>query len=176
MSEQRRKPRRGVRPRERSDQFVHHIVDIDQMQLHRRVVHRDRQIVGDIVAEGRNGRVIIRTAPFAEKIRKTVNQYFRAGLFGIVEQQLLAGTFGLAVRIVQSRLNRRRNHHRAGIAMFFQRGEKRRREPEIASHKLRRVLRTVDTREVEDEIRIPAIGIEFFRRTVQIVFIERKVS
>ena len=81
----------------------------------------------------------------------------------------IAGTFGLAVRIVQSRLNRRRNHHRAGIAMFFQRGEKRRREPEIASHKLRRVLRTVDTREVEDEIRIPAIGIEFFRRTVQIV-------
>lgn len=119
MSEQRRKPRRGVRPRERSDQFVHHIVDIDQMHDHRRVVHRDRQIVGDIVAEGRNGRVIIRTAPFAEKIRKTVNQYFRAGLFGIVEQQLLAGTFGLAVRIVQSRLNRRRNHHRQVLPCFF---------------------------------------------------------
>ena len=93
-------------PRERPDQFVHHVVDIDQMQFHRRVVHRDRKVVRDIVAERSDCRIVIRTAPFAEKIRKTVNQYFRAGLFGIVEQQLFAGTLGLAVGIVQRRLDR----------------------------------------------------------------------
>lgn len=60
--------------------------------------------------------------------------------------------------------------------MFFQCVEQRRREAEIALHKLHRVLRTVHTRKIENEVRILAVQVQFFRRTVQIVFIERKIS
>ena len=60
--------------------------------------------------------------------------------------------------------------------MLFQRVEQRRREPEVALHKLRRVLRTVHARKIENEVRILAVQVQFFRRTAQIVFIERKIS
>ena len=60
--------------------------------------------------------------------------------------------------------------------MFFQCVEQRRREAEIALHKHHRVLRTVHTRKIENEVRILAVQVQFFRRTVQIVFIERKIS
>ena len=60
--------------------------------------------------------------------------------------------------------------------MFFQCVEQRRREAEVALHKFRRVLRTVHARKIENEVRIFAVQVQFFRRTVQIVFIERKIS
>ena len=59
--------------------------------------------------------------------------------------------------------------------MFFQCIEQRRSKAEVTFHKLRRVLRTIYAREIEDEVCVPAVRIEFCRRTLQIVFIKCNV-
>ena len=56
--------------------------------------------------------------------------------------------------------------------MFLQRIEQSGSKTEIALHEFFVILRTVDSGQIEHEIAIPAIGIEFFGRTVQVVLID----
>ena len=46
----------------------HHVVDVDQVHVARRVGDLDRQVVGDVVAERGDDRVVVRPAPLAEDV------------------------------------------------------------------------------------------------------------
>ena len=54
--------------------FIDQIINVEQFQFHRRVVHRVRQVVGDGVAERCNGTILIGSAPLAEEVRETVDE------------------------------------------------------------------------------------------------------
>ena len=61
------------------------------------VIHRDRQIVCDIIAEGSHGRVVIRSAPLSEQIREAVHQYLCTRFFAICKDQFLSRLFAPSV-------------------------------------------------------------------------------
>ena len=82
-------------PRERRQQFRHKVVNVNQLQLRRRVIDRNRQVVSEVVTERRHGGIVIRAAPFAEYIGETVNQRLRAGLGGIGPQASFASPYSL---------------------------------------------------------------------------------
>lgn len=93
------------------DHLIYQVVDVEQLQLDCRIVDLDRQIVGDVVAEGCYSGVVVRAAPFAEKIRESVDQHFGSRLVSIVEEEFFAGLLALAVIAFsvtpyQGRLNR----------------------------------------------------------------------
>ena len=156
--------------RQGGDQLVDHIIHIDKVHHHLRIIHLDRQVVRDIVTESRHCTVIVRTAPFPEHVRKTIDQDLRPSLSGILEQEVLSCPLRLAIRIVQRRLRRRRDHHRTGIAVFLQRIQQEGSETEISLHKLRLVFRTVHPGQVKDKIGILAIDVQFGRVAVRIIF------
>ncbi len=79
--------------------FVNEVVDIEQFQLHRRVVDLNREIVGDIVAERCHGGVVVRPAPLAEEVGETIDKHICTGLFGILEEQFLASFLTFAVGV-----------------------------------------------------------------------------
>ena len=94
-------------PRQGGDQLVHHVIYIDKVHHHLRIIHLDRQVIRYIVAECRHRTVIVRTAPFPKNIRKTIDQDSRTRLFGILEQKVLSRPLRLAIRIIQRSLRRR---------------------------------------------------------------------
>lgn len=71
---------------QREYHLVDEVVDIEKFEFNRRVVDLDGQVVGNVVAECRNCRVVVRAAPFAEKVREAVYKNLSAGLGGVVEE------------------------------------------------------------------------------------------
>jgi len=130
--------------------------------------------VGDVVAERSNGGVVIRPAPFAEKVRETVDQYFRSGLPGIVKEQFFAGFFALSIGVSgitadQCCLYGTGQHHRTAVAVLLERCEQRRREAEVAFLEVPGILRTVDAREIEHEVGPGTVFVKLLRRGVDII-------
>lgn len=108
------------------EHFFHEVVDKKHLELDRRGVDRDRQVVCNIIAERTDGAVVVRFHPLADKIREAVNQHLRSGFLGIGEEQILAGSLGESVFLCaesprKRRLNRRRQHNGTCIMVFFQR-------------------------------------------------------
>ncbi len=68
--------------------FLNQIVDKEHFQFNIRIVHSDRQIICDVIAECTNSRIIIWSYPFTHKIRETVNHNSVAVLFTISKEQL----------------------------------------------------------------------------------------
>ena len=52
------------------------VIDVEQLKFYTWVVDRDGEVVGDVVAEGGYGTIIIGTAPFAVEVGETIHQYF----------------------------------------------------------------------------------------------------
>ena len=69
--------------------FVHEVVDVEELQLHAGVVDGVGQVVGEGVAEGGDGAVVVGTAPFAEKVREAEDQYLGARLFAVFQEEVL---------------------------------------------------------------------------------------
>ena len=119
----------AVRPAgQRCQQLRDKVVNVDQLQLRRGVVDRNRQVVRNIVAERRHGGIVIRSAPLAEHVGEAVNQRLRTGLGGIGPQQLFAGKLCLAVfaaRIAPDErcLRGTGQHHGAAVARVLQCGK-----------------------------------------------------
>ena len=68
------------------------------LQIENRLFFRlDWEVIGDIVAERGDGRIIVRAAPFSVKVRETVDEYFRTGLLAVFEEKILAGFLAPAV-------------------------------------------------------------------------------
>ena len=161
-------------PAQAGDHLVHQVVDIQQLQLHRRVIDRIRQVIGNRVAERRDGAVVVGPAPFAEEVREAVHQHFGACVLAVLEEQILprllaAAVLGVPETARQRSLLARRQHHRARIPMLPQRIQQGRCEPEIPAHELSRILRPVHPREVEHEVRLRAPAVQLLRRGIEVV-------
>ena len=158
------------------DQFIHKIIYIHQLHLRAAVIYLNRQIVGDVVAEGCHGTVIIRPAPFSEKIREAIHKYLRPGLFRIIEEEFLPCLLALAIFPIgitphKSGLDRAGKHHRAFIAVLLESIKQGGSKAEIALHKLLGILRAVHPGKIEDKVTIRAKSIQLLRRRVHIIFI-----
>ena len=156
--------------------LVHKVVDVQQLQFHRRVVDPDRKALGQIVAEGGYRRVVVRTAPLAEEVREPVDQHPRPGCGGVHEEQVLARLLAPPVLAVseaarEGGLDRGGQHHGAGVPVLSECVEKGGREAEVALHELHVVLRAVHAREVEHEVAVAAPCIQLLRGRVEVVFI-----
>ena len=130
-----------------------------------------------IIAKRSHGAVIIRLTPLAEQIREAIYQHLCARFLCISEKQFFSRFLAPAVFAVvsadQSCLNRGRKHHGAFVFMLFQRIQKRGGKTEISFSEFGGIFRTVHPRQIKDEIRFFAVFIQFFRRTVEIVFVHR---
>ena len=109
--------------------LVHEVVDVEQLQLHRRVVDLDGEAVCDIVAECGHCGVVVRTAPLAEDVWEAVDEHPRAGLGGVAEEELLARLLAPAVLAVSETagegcLYGGREHHGTGVPVLFEGVEK----------------------------------------------------
>ena len=82
---------------ERADHLLDQIVDVEDLHLYASVIDLDREVIGDIVAERGDGRIVVRTAPFSVKVRETIDEYFRTGLLAVFEEEILAGFLAPAV-------------------------------------------------------------------------------
>ena len=157
----------------RVEHFGNQVVDIQKLEHCRTVVHGYRQIVCGVVAKGRDRAVIVRAAPLAEKIRKTVHQNFRARLFPVCKNKVFARLLASAVLAViapdKGRLNGRRNHHGAFVAVFFERIQKHGRKAEITLPEFLGVFRAVNSRQVKHKIGLRAELVQLFGGVFDIV-------
>lgn len=113
-------------PTQAGDHLVHQVVDVQQLELHRRVIDRIRQVIGNGIAEGRDGAIVIGTAPLAEEVREAVNKHPGARVFAVAEEQLLAGllasaVFGVPESPCERCLLTRRKHYRARVVVLLER-------------------------------------------------------
>ena len=162
--------------REGGDHFVHEVVDIEQFHLHRAVVDLNGLVVGDVVAEGGDGAVVVGAAPLAEEVGEAIDQDFGAGLLAIGKHQVFAGFLALAIfagaeAAGQSGLDGAADHHGAVVLILLQRIEQGGGEAEVALHKLFGVFGAVDAGKVEDEVALAAPCIELLGGAVEVVFI-----
>lgn len=150
------------------------VVDVEQLELHRGVVHGVGAAVGDGVAEGRHGGVVARAAPLAVEVGEAVDEYRGARALGILAEQALPRELGLAVDRAleasrQARLRGAGEHDGARVPVALEGVEQRGGEPEVALHELRLVLGAVDARKVEDEVGAGAVALQLLRGGVDVV-------
>lgn len=144
------------------DETRHHVVDIDQRDRRRRIVDLDRQIAGDVVAEGGDRRVVVRPAPLAEHVGQAEQIDGKTVLRPGRAQRLFGRQLALTVRIVALGLDRRRIDHGNGLAALVHgaadRGAQRARQVGIAGHEFLRILRTIHPGQVEHKIDAGQLG------------------
>ena len=133
--------------------------------------------MGNVIAEGGNGTVVVGPAPFTEEVREAIDQNLGPRLLTIQKHQLLPCLLTLAIlrcakAASQCGLNGRADHDGTGILVLLQRVQQRRSEAEVALHELLVVLRTVHTCEIEHEVAVRAVGVQLLRRTVQVVAVQ----
>ena len=156
-------------------QLRHKVVNVDQLQLRRRIVDRNRQVVSDVVTERRHGGIVIRTTPLAEHIGKTVDQCLRAGLGGVGAQPIFAGQLCLAVfaaRIAPDERGLRGagQHHRAAVARTLQGGKQHFQGAGVAGKVFLRRFRAVHACQMEHKISGSRISGKLLRRAVGVIF------
>ena len=154
--------------------LVYQVVDVEELQLDRGVVHGVGAAVGDGVAEGRHGGVVARSAPLAVEVGEAVDEHRRAGPLGILAEQALPRQLRLAVGRAleasrQARLRRAGQHDGARVAVALESVEQRGGEPEVALHELGLLLGAVDAGQVEDEIGAGAAVVKLPGRRVDVV-------
>ena len=80
-----------------SDHLVDKVVDVEKFHFYASVIHLYRKVVGYVVAKSSYSRVIVRPAPFSEKVRETIDQDFGSGLTAILEHQFLSCLLATAI-------------------------------------------------------------------------------
>lgn len=161
-------------PQQGAQHLVHEVVDVEELELHRGVVHGVGAAVGDGVAEGRHGGVVARAAPLAVEVGETVDENRGAGAPRVLPEQALPRELRLAVDRAleasrQARLRGAGQHDGARVPVALERVQQRRSEPEVALHELRLVLGTVDAGQVEDEVGAGAVVLQLSGRRVDVV-------
>ena len=106
--------------------FFDEVIDVEEFHIDIRVVHLNRQVVCDVVAESRHRAVVVRAAPLTEQVRETVHQNLRASFTAVFKEQLLARFFTTAIFAITETprkgcLNTAAEHHRAQILVAFER-------------------------------------------------------
>ena len=133
---------------ERVEHLLHQVIDEEHLEHHARIVHRDRQVVRDVVAEGAHRRIVVGAHPLADQIWEPVHQYFGPGLRRIVKKQLLPGFLGQPVLRFpkapsQRRLDRTGQHDRRLVPVLLQSLQQRGRKAKIPLPELLRILGAV---------------------------------
>ena len=160
---------------ERPHHLCDKIVDVEEFELDRGVVHGVRTAVSDGVAEGRDSGVVARAAPLSVEVREAVDEDGRARALGVVAEEPLPRELTLPIDRAleaarQARLSGAGEHHGAPVAVGLEAAEKLRGEPEVPLHELGLVLGAVHAGEVEDEIGAGAVFVQFLGRRVDVVF------
>ena len=167
-------------PVQRQQHLFDQIIDVEELQFRTPVIYLNRKIIGNIITECSHRRIIVRTAPFAEQIRETIDQHFRPRLLTVLPEQFLARQLALPVLAAgiapfKARLNTAGEHDRRFIPVLLQRIQKKRPESKVALHELFRIFRPVHPGEIEHKIRITAVCIQLLRRGINIVFVNNKI-
>ena len=139
------------------DHLVHQVVDVEELELDGGVVDGVGEVVGDRIAEGGDGAVVVGAAPFAEEVREAVDEHLCSRVFAVFEEEVFAGffaaaVFGVAEAAGEAGLLGAAEHHGAAIAVPFEGVEQGAGEAEVAGHEFFLVLGAVDAGEVEDEV------------------------
>ena len=161
-------------PQQGAQHLVDQVVDVEELQLDRGVVHGVGAAVGDGVAEGRHGGVVARSAPLAVEVREAVDEDRSARALRVLAEQALPRELGLAVDRAleaarQARLRGAGQHDGARVAVALEGVEQRGGEPEVALHELGLLLGAVDAGQVEHEVGAGAAVIELPGRRVDVV-------
>ena len=161
-------------PQQGDQHLVDQVVDVEELQLDRGVVHGVGAAVGDGVAEGRHGGVVARSAPLAVEVREAVDEDRSARALRVLAEQALPRELGLAVDRAleaarQARLRGAGQHDGARVAVALEGVEQRGGEPEVALHELGLLLGAVDAGQVEHEVGAGAAVIELPGRRVDVV-------
>ena len=155
--------------------FGNEVVYVEEFELDGRVIDLYRKVIGDVVAEGGYGTVVVGAAPFAEEVREAVDLDGGACLLAVVEEEVFARLFAAAVFAVaeasgEGSLLAAAEHYWAGVSVLLEGVEKGAGEAEVALHKFFLVLGAVDACKVEDEVGILAVTLKLFRGGVDVVF------
>jgi len=161
-------------PQQGAQHLVDQVVDVEELQLDRGVVHGVGAAVGDGVAEGRHGGVVARSAPLAVEVGEAVDEHRRPRALRVLAEQALPRELRLAVdrsleAAGQARLRGTGQHDGAPVAVALEGVEQRGGEPEVALHELGLVLGSVDAGQVEHEVGAGAAVIELPGRRVDVV-------
>lgn len=161
-------------PQQGAQHLVDEVVDVEELQLHRGVVHGVGSAVGNGVAEGGHGGVVARAAPLAVEVGETVDEDGRAGALRVLAEEALPRELGLAVDRAleasrEARLRGAGEHDGAFVPVALQGVQQFGGEPEVALHELRLVLGAVDAGQVEDEVRAGAVAVKLPGRRVDVV-------
>lgn len=159
---------------QRAQHLVHEVVDVEELELRRGIVHGVGAAVGDGVAEGGHGGVVARAAPLAVEVGETVDEHRGARALGIIAEQALPRQFRLAVdRALEAagkaRLRGAGEHDGARVPVALEGIQQRGGEPEVALHELRLVLGAVDAGQVEDEVGAGAVAVQLLGGRVDVV-------
>ena len=159
---------------QRAQHLVDEVVDVEELQLDRRVVDGVGAAVGDGVAEGRHGGVVARAAPLAVEVGEAVDEHGRPRALRVLPEQALPRELRLAVygaleAAGQARLRGAGEHDGAFVAVALEGVQQRGREPEVALHELGLVLGAVDARQVEDEVGAGAEVLQLTGRRVDVI-------
>ena len=161
-------------PQQGAQHLVDEVVDVEELEHHRGIVHGVGAAVGNRVAKGGHGGVVARAAPLAVEVGEAVDEHRGARALGIIAEQALPRELRLAVygaleAAGQARLRGAGEHDGAFVAVALEGVQQRGREPEVALHELGLVLGAVDARQVEDEVGAGAEVLQLTGRRVEVV-------
>ena len=157
-----------------ANHLLYKVVNVKNLQFDTRVIDGNRKVIGDIVAEGSDCTVIVRTAPFAVEIREAVNQDLHPILLSVLKEEVLpcflaSSVLAVAETACERSLSAAGEHHRGLVPVFLEGVKKGAGKTEVALHKVLRVLRTVYTGEIKYEVTFLTPLVKFFRSRIDIV-------
>ena len=159
---------------EGSKHFIYQIINVKDFHLYTAVVNLNWEIIGNIVTEGSNGTIIIRTTPLTEKVWEAVDEHFGPYFPSVLEKEVftsfLATTiFRIAKTTSEGSLGRAREHHGTAVFMCLQCVKQDAGKTEIALHELFLILWTVDTGKVENKISFSTKAVKFFLGITKVI-------
>jgi len=83
-----------------SNETSNDIINIDEIDRGRGLVDLKRQIMGNVIAEGRNHGIVVRAAPLPESVIEPKHVHGVIVLFLEGKELILGHLLGLAIRIV----------------------------------------------------------------------------
>jgi len=129
------------------------VVDVNQIHHHRRIVHLDRQSIGNIMTEGRHAGIVIWATPLAEHIRQTENMDRRTGCPAIGKDRILRPLFTDSVLVFKGCLCRGGDNYRLASPLHRQVCADLLCKPGVPGPELLGILWSVYTCQVVDKVR-----------------------
>ena len=157
--------------------LIYKVIDVEELHFHTSVIDLYGKVVGDIIAEGGDGGIVVGAAPFAEEVRETIDEHLSSCLLAVFEHQFLTSFLALAVFACaettgKGGLDGATDHHRAVVLVLLEGVEQDGGESEIALHEFLRVFGAVHACKVEHEVAFFAPIIELLGSGVYVVFID----